>query len=434
MSTREPLWYCHECHAEMRPLMVPDPHCASCNGTFVEKLENPADDPRAYAPGFGEEEDPFGPEGFLVGLQNLLRASASPPPAQPRSPTLEGNRTTLPTMGNGSGFTIRIDRTSTPSDGPRTRFSAGPARSGDIPLFSDYVSRNGGPRSPGRDTIDGPLMFQYLLAMLHNPTRNGNMAELFEGMPQGPEAGRFGDYVFNQEALDQIITQLMENSQGHPVPATEEVMQKLPREVLTEGSPLLEKDCAVCKEQFQLNTEDPDEQVVVTLPCKHPFHEPCIMPWLKSSGTCPVCRHQLVPQPEHGAPGAGPPGSSGQNNSDNNNNPSNPGGGGSPGTGGTGANNNTSSSPRGQEPSSSAAGLFGSLFNMLHNVASSSGPAGTAPGNSQGANARQSSWHAAGPGSGANSRRGSQDASRGGQRRRGSRDDHELPGSWNDVD
>lgn len=46
----------------------------------------------------------------------------------------------------------------------------------------------------------------------------------------------------------------------------------------------------MCKEQFQLGTEDPDEQIVVTLPCKHPFHEPCIMPWLKSSGTCPVCR------------------------------------------------------------------------------------------------------------------------------------------------
>ena len=36
-------------------------------------------------------------------------------------------------------------------------------------------------------------------------------------------------------ALDQIITQLMENSQAHPVPATEEIMEKLPREVLEEG-------------------------------------------------------------------------------------------------------------------------------------------------------------------------------------------------------
>lgn len=58
------------------------------------------------------------------------------------------------------------------------------------------------------------------------------------------------------------------------------------------------KDCAVCKDQFQLATEDPDEQIVITLPCNHPFHQPCILPWLKSSGTCPVCRHALVPQPD----------------------------------------------------------------------------------------------------------------------------------------
>ncbi len=46
----------------------------------------------------------------------------------------------------------------------------------------------------------------------------------------------------------------------------------------------------MCKDQFALGTEDPDEQVVITLPCQHPFHEPCILPWLKTSGTCPVCR------------------------------------------------------------------------------------------------------------------------------------------------
>ncbi len=36
-------------------------------------------------------------------------------------------------------------------------------------------------------------------------------------------------------ALDQIITQIMENSSAHPVPASEEVLEKLPREVLEEG-------------------------------------------------------------------------------------------------------------------------------------------------------------------------------------------------------
>ena len=64
----------------------------------------------------------------------------------------------------------------------------------------------------------------------------------------------------------------------------------------------MSKDCAVCKDQFQLGTEDPDEQIVVQLPCKHSFHQPCILPWLKSSGTCPVCRYALVPQPDHNVP------------------------------------------------------------------------------------------------------------------------------------
>ncbi len=75
------------------------------------------------------------------------------------------------------------------------------------------------------------------------------------GMPGGPESGRWGDYVFNQEgtsvflfiqnsgsphdwctALDHIISQIMENSNAHqPVPASEEVTEKLPRVVLEEG-------------------------------------------------------------------------------------------------------------------------------------------------------------------------------------------------------
>lgn len=39
-------------------------------------------------------------------------------------------------------------------------------------------------------------------------------------------------------ALDQIITQIMENSSAHPVPASEEITAKLPREVLEENCKL----------------------------------------------------------------------------------------------------------------------------------------------------------------------------------------------------
>jgi E3 ubiquitin-protein ligase RNF115/126 len=29
------------------------------------------------------------------------------------------------------------------------------------------------------------------------------------------------------------------------------------------------------------------------MPCKHRFHDPCIVPWLEMHSSCPVCRHQL---------------------------------------------------------------------------------------------------------------------------------------------
>lgn len=218
------------------------------------------------------------------------------------------------------------------------------------------------------------MMAQYLMALLsarrpgaaRGGTGSDPFAELFGG--PGPFGafgaggqghggdGRWGDYVFNQEALDRIITQIMENSNsGRPVPATNEIIENLPREVLEAGSPRLQNDCAVCKDQFKLETEDPEEQVVVTLPCKHPFHEGCILPWLKSSGTCPVCRYALIPQPEHHSPGQGPAGNNGSR-------PTSPSGGSPDASGGNGNGRNGNSHGSGNGSSNSGGGIFGSFF------------------------------------------------------------------------
>ncbi|KAJ3778868.1 hypothetical protein FB446DRAFT_712395 [Lentinula raphanica] len=297
MSSREPMWFCHQCNAEMRPLMVPDPICASCHGDFVEKIENPEDDPREFH--HGDPMDDGGVDPFLMLFQSLMGRGVPEPRSRPSSPRRDSAQN-----GNTPGsfsFQIRSSGGGGPAfisiGGPNTR---GEARTGRDATtrptnMADFLQSDDD-RTPG---IAGPLMAQYLMALMGN---RGSYADMLRmGDPgDAAERGRMGDYVFNQEALDQIITNLMENSNAsRPVPATEEIMDKLPREVLEVGSKTLEKDCAVCKEQFQLQTEDPDEQVVITLPCGHPFHSPCILPWLKSSGTCPVCRHQLVPQPEH---------------------------------------------------------------------------------------------------------------------------------------
>ncbi|KAJ7651662.1 hypothetical protein DFH06DRAFT_1207719 [Mycena polygramma] len=310
--SREPLWYCHECNAEMRPLMVPDPVCASCHGSFVEKMENPTDDPRA----FHRQEGPDGENGFpLGGLETFLLAlsgmAADRGASESRAPTGAPERRSG-SQGPRVTRSVEIRSGSGPSRSIRLGTPLGPAAIGgenpDQPTMADFLQRPPGDGPAG--AITGPIMARYLMALLGRE----HLTEMFaRGMGDEALPGRMGDYVFNQEALDQIITQLMENNNaGRPVPATEEIIENLPREVLETGSLTLEKDCAVCKDQFKLDTEDPDEQVVVTLPCKHPFHEPCILPWLKSSGTCPVCRYALVAQPEHhglppaGASGPGP--------------------------------------------------------------------------------------------------------------------------------
>ncbi len=48
-----------------------------------------------------------------------------------------------------------------------------------------------------------------------------------------------------------------------------------------------EFDCPVC-----LKTCEQDE-VSCRLPCKHSFHKDCILPWLKRTNSCPMCRHEL---------------------------------------------------------------------------------------------------------------------------------------------
>lgn len=349
MSSREPMWFCHECHAEMRPLMTPDPICSSCRGSFVEKLENPSDDPRNFhhhLHDFHDHPFPDPMDGFFRGLRNVLDPGHDPL----RNPTPPPPSSRSPDRGMGTGG-FRLEVHSRPGGafiigGPNTLGRSPNQGQGDnVPTMSEFLRREHG------NDIDGRLMAQYLLALFGRDHDSDPFMGSFGG-----QDGRMGDYVFTQEALDQIMTQIMESSSGRPVPATEEIIVKLPREVLMEGSPLLQKDCAVCKEQFNLHPEDHRDLIIVTLPCDHPFHQDCILPWLKSSGTCPVCRYQLVPQP-----------------------------GGNPGQSSRGSPPNQP--PRWQPPDNSRRGSGGGSGGLFHSLfggtsSSSSGSSGSGGGNS----------------------------------------------------
>lgn len=103
-----------------------------------------------------------------------------------------------------------------------------------------------------------------------------------------PANAMAGDAVYSQEALDRIITGLMEaNPQSNAAPpASEEALNRLERKTVDKGMLSTDEktECAICIDDMQ------EGQKAVFLPCKHWFHEECVVLWLKEHNTCPVCR------------------------------------------------------------------------------------------------------------------------------------------------
>ncbi|KAI0159020.1 hypothetical protein BJ166DRAFT_593224 [Pestalotiopsis sp. NC0098] len=151
------------------------------------------------------------------------------------------------------------------------------------------------PGAPGEGGQNEPAMHLLLQQLFSNFFNAG---------------GAHGDAVYSQEALDRIITQLMEqNPQSNaPPPASEETIANLPRKKLDEQmlGPELKGECTICIDEMSLGEE------AVVLPCKHWFHEECVVLWLKEHNTCPICRAPIEgsaagqPDSAQNASGAGP--------------------------------------------------------------------------------------------------------------------------------
>lgn len=172
-------------------------------------------------------------------------------------------------------------------------------------------------------------------------------ANLFGGMGDGPAgmlidmfgggtgSGRSGDYVWGQRGLDDVITQLMEQTRGStaPPPASEEAIKRLERfsrKDIAKVRQARNRECSTCMDSFEdeedgqsnepepsmdsnrlsstykdaneeIDDDDPPEVIpteeqqdeLMMMPCKHLFHLDCLLPWLQTNGTCPVCRVSL---------------------------------------------------------------------------------------------------------------------------------------------
>lgn len=174
-------------------------------------------------------------------------------------------------------------------------------------IFTEMMNNMGGPAgapqsagAAGANPFIGVNPLHAILASLMNPG-----------------AAAHGDAVYTQEALDRVITQLMEQHQssGAAPPAPREAIEKLPLKKADEKMVGVEgkAGCPVCMEDVVLNDE------VVELPCKHWFHEECAKSWLKEHNTCPICRKPIsedAPRDhnDRGDPTGTPRGQSSSNN------------------------------------------------------------------------------------------------------------------------
>lgn len=108
-----------------------------------------------------------------------------------------------------------------------------------------------------------------------------------------PFVGDPRDYVDEVTGqFEDILEQLADETDDvrrAGAPTSAKYREKLPHVIVTQEH-IRDKDgliCAVCKDPMRVNSR------VLQLPCKHMYHSGCILPWLRTRNTCPVCRYEL---------------------------------------------------------------------------------------------------------------------------------------------
>lgn len=104
-----------------------------------------------------------------------------------------------------------------------------------------------------------------------------------------PYVGDPGDYLDGQR-FDELLEQLAETTssrRGAP-PASVSFARNLPRFAISREHLKHESiSCPICKDFLLVGVE------VNQLPCLHLYHPSCILPWLSTRNSCPLCRYEL---------------------------------------------------------------------------------------------------------------------------------------------
>lgn len=155
-----------------------------------------------------------------------------------------------------------------------------------------------GPARAGAGAAPGMLLGSLIGGAL-GAASSSNSAGGYPSRPgsasyDSPQRGR---RVNRGAEIEELLRQIMElqsaggegASPGRPH-AGGSSLETLPTHSVTaedvEAAPEEHRACTVCMEDFRAGEEQR------TLPCFHRFHKECIDPWLRQSGSCPICKHR----------------------------------------------------------------------------------------------------------------------------------------------
>ncbi|THU58849.1 hypothetical protein C4D60_Mb03t18810 [Musa balbisiana] len=207
----------------------------------------------------------------------------------------------------GGGFLEEVD--SPPRPLPVSAASAEPRRR----RFPSAAVDGAGVRRHHRSSAGERSPFNPVIVLRGPPEgrgdadrATGNSFELYydDGSGSGlrPLPESMSDFLMGsgfERLLDQLA-QIEVNGFGggggfeHP-PASKAAIESMPTIEIADGHIMMESHCAVCKDPFELGAEARE------MPCKHIYHQDCILPWLLLRNSCPVCRHEMpTDAPERG--------------------------------------------------------------------------------------------------------------------------------------
>jgi len=258
-------FYCHQCATNVE-INLDQWTCTRCGSGFIEELNQPRLRLNASqrpdvtfrrnpavnrGPPVAAPPNPQRPLHLLQQMLHPLPTSQTPP----REP-------------NQSSIRIHNDSSRARNRAPQLRPSL-------------FVSADGN-LLPGRPE-DG---------MMHGPFQgfHGLIDTILSSLQAGTVGGGFnpGDYVWGQNGLDDILTQLLQQVEGGAPAASRDDLQRLNPEPFKKTMRENNSQCSVCLCDFEI-----DEEVIQLPNCKHIFHPPCVLRWLEMHDSCPICRTPL---------------------------------------------------------------------------------------------------------------------------------------------